>query len=262
MPCLPRCSTGIDVPCTKEGGVCSIRQYCQNAAGQVNAAEGKLGFFTATCPYRFYERNMVFRWIGETILGSTTPYIVNQVKSLEREGSAVGRIDHVLIHHDTKNFSWCALEMQAVYFSGGKMIDEFRAVAESTGESIPFPVRRRRPDVRSSGPKRLMPQLQIKVPTLRRWGKKMCVLVDRAFFEQLGRMASENDLTNSDIAWFVVNFEEDAAGAHLVRDFVHYTTLERAVEGLTAGLPVSLPVFERRIRSKLESLLHGGQPVE
>ncbi len=30
------------------------------------------------------------------------------------------------------------------------------------------------------------------------------------------------------------------------------TTLERAVEGLTAGTPVSLQVFEDRIRAKMQ----------
>jgi hypothetical protein len=36
-----------------------------------------------------------------------------------------------------------------------------------------------------------------------------------------------------------------------VRDEVRYTTLERSVEGLTGGKPVSLPVFETRITSKI-----------
>lgn len=31
-----------------------------------------------------------------------------------------------------------------------------------------------------------MPQLQVRVPTLRRWGKKLAVALDRAFFDALG----------------------------------------------------------------------------
>jgi hypothetical protein len=96
-----------------------------------------------------------------------------------------------------------------------------------------------------------MPQLQIKVPTLRRWGKKMAVVVDRNFFDALGKMADVKDVPSCDIAWFVVKYEETDRDAILAPDFVRLTTLERAVEGLTGGDPVTLEVFEARIREKL-----------
>ena len=128
---------------------------------------------------------------------------------------------------------------------------EFRMLAETASEAIPFPAARRRPDYRSSGPKRLMPQLEIKVPTLRRWGKKMCVLVDRGFFRALNPMQPVPDVSNCDIAWFVVTYKEEGARINLMPDFVQYTTLEQAVEGLTAGLAVNLTTFENLIRAKL-----------
>jgi len=98
-----------------------------------------------------------------------------------------------------------------------------------------------------------MPQLQIKVPTLRRWGKKMAVVVDRPFFDSIGEMDRVEDISNADIAWFIVGFENDADGGpkRLIRDEVRFTTLERSVEGLTGGKPVPLKVFESRIRNKL-----------
>ena len=40
--------------------------------------------------------------------------------------------------------------------------------------------------------------------------------------------------------------------AQLVRYRVHYTTLERSVDGLTAGIPTDLPAFEKRILAKLQ----------
>ncbi len=58
-------------------------------------------------------------------------------------------------------------------------------------------------------------------------------------------------MSNCDIAWFVVGYDEDGARAKLVPTDVHLTTLEQAVEGLTAGVPVSLESFEERIRAKL-----------
>jgi hypothetical protein len=97
-----------------------------------------------------------------------------------------------------------------------------------------------------------MPQLQIKVPTLRRWGKKMAVVVDRAFFDSMGEMDRVGDLSNADICWFIVRFDQDpeTGRARLVKDEVRYTTLERSVEGLTGGKPVSLSEFEQRVKAK------------
>ena len=96
-----------------------------------------------------------------------------------------------------------------------------------------------------------MPQLQIKVPTLRRWGKKMAVVVDRPFFSSLGKMEEVKDVSNCDIAWFVVRYSEKQGKAVLEPDSVKLTTLESAVEGLTGGNPVHLSEFEARIRKEL-----------
>ncbi|WP_419915094.1 NotI family restriction endonuclease [Hoeflea sp.] len=118
-------------------------------------------------------------------------------------GEDVGRIDMVLAKSNAPKdhpMQWCAVEVQAVYFSGNKMSVEFDSLIASKGVAK-MPVENRRPDYRSSGPKRLMPQLQIKVPTLRRWGKKMVVVVDASFFESMGEMATVNELSNSDIVW-------------------------------------------------------------
>lgn len=244
--------------------MCSIRLYQQmpdDTSAQI--APGDLGRLVTTCPSRFGEQGMIYRWIGEEVLGNPDPAVVSEVGFLEREkGEAVeladeiaredvGRIDNVLVLPDREPLVWCALEIQAVYFSGAAMSHEYRAILAHNEDSIPFPERHRRPDFRSSGPKRLMPQLQIKVPTLRRWGKKMAVVVDESFFGALGEMTAVKHVSNADIAWFVVRYDESSGEARLKPAFVHLTTLEHAVEGLTAGRPVSLDVFESRIREKL-----------
>ena len=81
----------------------------------------------------------------------------------------------------------------------------------------------------------------------------MAVVIDKRFFESLGKMEEVDDLSSGDIAWFTVDFEEVDRGRRfrLVRDKVHVTTLERATEGLTGGYPVTLTEFEDGIRSKL-----------
>lgn len=252
-PCPFRLDGG---KCTKRGGVCSFRSYedFDGVATSVADAEADL---RVLCPRRFEEDSTIFQWVGETVLGSSAPDIAKEVGFLRAEdgGSDVGRIDMVLVNQETcmGALDWCALEIQAVYFSGRSMNEEFRYIKDFEGEHPPFPNQIRRPDYRSSGPKRLMPQLQIKVPTLRRWGKKMAVVVDKHFFDALGHMEEVEDLSNGDIAWFTVDFQEDQANKRfrLVRDRVRFTTLERATEGLTGGSPVTLTEFEEGIRSKL-----------
>jgi hypothetical protein len=257
-----------DAVCSKDGGVCSLRLYAYDTHSDNGRAvgvpvEGKQGDHRATCPYRFHEELDVFKWVGETILGDPDPLLVGEVGFLEAGSSTdsdggddVGRIDMVLVSSKTPEqapMNWAALEIQAVYFSGNAMKGEFEAYNDATVDWVIFPAGRRRPDYRSSGPKRLMPQLQIKVPTLRRWGKKMAVVVDRAFFDSIGEMDNVADISNADIAWFVVRFEEveGQKRTRIVRDEVRYTTLERSVEGLTGGKPVPLPAFESRITDKL-----------
>jgi len=208
---------------------------------------------------------MIYRWVGETVLNCAEPRVLKEIGFLEppppteaqneKSGESVGRIDKVLIVPEATPVSWCALEVQTVYFSGLSMKDEFSAILNHPDNTLPFPVHTRRPDYRSSAPKRLMPQLQIKVPSLRRWGKKLAVVVDRSFFHAMGKMRTVPDISNCDVAWFVVKFEEAEGAYRLARDIVQYTTLEDSVEGLTAGVPVSLEVFEQRILKRLKRLL-------
>lgn len=271
--------------CSKGGGVCGLRMFAPApvAEGDPEGAEvdapkkktvitrrgvrvdGVKGQLRITCPSRFHENNEAFNWVGEVLLGDPNPVCKGEVGFLESAattdgdgGSDVGKIDMILVSDkgDGTPAQWCAVEIQAVYFSGDKMDYEFDAYANDKVSDVIVSVGRRHMDYRSSGPKRLMPQLQIKVPTLRRWGKKMAVVVDRAFFDSLGEMDHVPHASNADVVWFIVRLEsEDEHGnplerSRFVRDEVRYTTLERAVEGLTGGTPVSLPEFEKRIVAK------------
>ena len=260
-PAIP-CPFQNGAPCNKNSGVCSLSLYRQQDIGAIpEPYDRPSGAIRTLCPLRFEEDQTIYRWVGEIILDCDAPTIISQVgflesppsEELEAPPSDVGKIDKVLIAPGTTPLSWCALELQAVYFQGKAMRNDFNAIQNEPADSIPFPPVVRRPDYRSSGPKRLMPQLQIKVPSLRRWGKKMAVVVDSSFFKAMGKMRSVRHLSNSDVAWFVVRYEQTEAGRfRLVRDDVHFTTLEDSVEGLTAGVPVSLDNFERRILTKLK----------
>ncbi len=247
---------GIQPVCSKKGGVCSLRLFESTESGEVIVS----GMPTITCPNRFLEGNVVTQWVGETLLGTRNPLVVSELPflmetsatGLTSDSDAVGKIDQILVHLERGHLRWCAVEMQAVYFSGMSMENDFRIMRNWKGPGIPFPASQRRPDYRSSGPKRLMPQLQTKVPTISRWGKKMAVIIDQGFWESLGEMRETRELSNSEIVWFVVSLESSTSGNFSLRPAeAHFTTLAHAVEGLTGGTPMSQERFENQIRERL-----------
>lgn len=260
---------GPRVTCNKKSKICSIRNYLTSPRGKQS-----FGSITVTCPIRFYEDYKVFEKVSELLLGDKNARIVKEIPFLKRphkergpdtdgedseiEGGDkedVGRIDMVMVSEKGPIFDWCAVEIQAVYFSGDEFAKDYPVIKSYRGKKVPEPTGKRRPDFRSCGPKRLMPQLQTKVPTLRRWGKKLAVIVDEPFFDALGEMDNVEDLSNCDIVWFIIGFDERAGSgkAKLKIKGIRYTTLERAVEGLTAGVPTTLIDFENKIRVKLGS---------
>ena len=231
-------------PCSKPGGVCTLRRHSHADDGSVTVRDEP---FVTTCPNRFWQDNFIFEWIGEALLGTPTPILCKEVPFLDSaipgNNRSVGQIDMVLVDPaDDEN--WCALEMQAVYFSGDAMASHVEQYARRPNGLV-FPIGQRRPDWRSSGPKRLMPQLQTKVPSLRRWGKKTAVVIDKQFLGSLSRMDTVNDISNSDIVWFIVDYDTVHGKIHAHR--VMPVTLEESVVALTAGVPKSQSQFEREL---------------
>jgi hypothetical protein len=255
------------VNCSKKGGFCSVRRYQaefltnQNSSLLPESIQA-IGTFSTICPHRFLEGGIIYSWIGAELLGTAQPRIVRELPFLEDAGAAagssdedeaVGRIDCVLVRPDAPVLTWCAVEMQAVYLSNSKTGTELNNIAASA-LPIPFPVTNPRPDNRSSGPKRLLPQLQVKVPTLSRWGIKMAVVVDQEFYNSLGEMEYANHPSNSDIAWFVLQYAESADGTvNLQPGNVHYTTLTEAIDGLVGADPIPKPAFEQGITARLQA---------
>jgi Restriction endonuclease NotI len=258
--------------CNKNGGVCSVRQYSADFGTHKNDSliHGTVkasGPFITICPERFLEGGKVYSWIGKTLLDTDKPRIVRELPFLEssgrnkdaaiaeaesKEGKPVGRLDCVLVRADAP-LTWCAVEMQAVYQSNSKTKNEWNYIAASEAV-LPFPQSNPRPDYRSSGPKRLLPQLQVKVPTLSRWGVKTAVVVDEAFYGSLGRMQYANHSSNADIAWFVMKYEAQPDGnVSLVPGEVFYTTLGEAVEGLVSAQAIPKSAFEEAIKARLNA---------
>jgi hypothetical protein len=246
--------------CNKKGGVCSLRLYQQTGDGPVTGT----GPVITTCPTRFLEADAIFHWVGEKILETPDPIVLSEVGFLDRlrpekppeedepdRRDFIGRIDNVLVHPTRQPLDWCALELQAVYFSGKSMRNEFKMLSQTQQETLPYPAMHRRPDWRSSGPKRLLPQLQTKIPTIRTWGKKMAVVIDEAFFSSLVGLEREKYLSNAEIAWFVVGYDPAPRGWKLVPRELVFSKLDASVKSLTGGVPLSKEKFEEQLRLKL-----------
>lgn len=71
--------------CTKQGGVCSIREYVRVSSGDRTIVSPR-GAIRTTCPNRFLENAAIFQWIGEVILNSAAPLVVREIEFLEVAG--------------------------------------------------------------------------------------------------------------------------------------------------------------------------------
>lgn len=196
---------------------------------------------------------MISTWLAK-IVGFDEVYVAREVPFMRSPttGQAAGRIDMV-VARDENAAQWFGLEIQAVYFSGGGMQSDFEMLLHDESLGVREPTRFRRPDWRSSSAKRLMPQLQIKAPTLRRWGTKLAVAVDLPFFEAIGG-PSENpsqDLDDGDIVWLVPRIAEDY---HLEAHHWEVLTLDDSSDKLLSAETVRRGEFEDSLRAKLERI--------
>lgn len=100
-----------------------------------------------------------------------------------------------------------------------------------------------------------MPQLQVKVPTLRRWGKKLAVAVDRAFFDALGGPRDDpvQDIDEGEVLWLVPIIDADG---RLTRGHWEMLSLDEASRKLLSAETVRRVDFEQALQSRLQPLLH------
>ena len=174
-----------------------------------------------------------------------------------RTQKPAGKIDLIVAGSEATTFRWFGLEIQAVYFSGAGMTEDFERLREDLEPTPPFPNAIRRPDWRSSSAKRLMPQLEIKVPTLRRWASKLAVAVDRPFFDSIGGPSKSptRDLDDGDIIWLVPELRTGLDG-HMQLTPGHWEvlTLEQSRSKLLAAETISRGDFEASLKRRLRPL--------
>jgi len=209
-----------------------------------------------TCPCRFREGNTIFHDAAKIAFGSDEDTaVIPEVPFLRSTvGSAkLGKIDFVIAkHNEGRLVDFCALEVQSVYMSGAGMRGEFDHYLR-TGQVLE-PATNRHADYRSSSHKRLMPQLMLKVPALRRWGKKLLIAIHNDFYDWLPPCPSV-DPSNAELTWLVYRAEDCGNAYRLRLEQAVPTTLEGAVLSLTAAVPPPRDEFERQVQSALSRQL-------
>lgn len=185
-----------DSICTKSSkknplGICSLSDGIEAAA---------------ICPVRFLEDDRVFRDAAKIAFGPGCEFAVfPEIRVLripDRSGkrdAKIGKVDFLLGHVEGGRIrDFAALEVQASYFSGEAIRPAMNHFLKHG--ALDDAISDRRPDFRSSAQKRLFPQLQLKVPIFRRWGKKFFVVVDTQFFNSLPVFKTTTP-ANSEIIW-------------------------------------------------------------
>lgn len=240
--------------CNKKGGVCSIQRHqLRSDPSEGSRVARALGAPVATCPNRFSENSTIAKWLAD-IVGFEDLHLAHEVPFMRspQTDRPAGRID-LVIASGAEARKWFGLEIQAVYFSGLGMRMDFESLREDVGVAPPAPSANRRPDWRSSSAKRLMPQLQVKAPTLRRWGTKLAVAVDWPFFEAIGGISAQpsHDLDDGDIIWLV---PEISSAYRLEAKHWEVLTIEESSKKLLAAETVKRGEFERALRERLRAL--------
>ena len=244
--------------CSKAGGVCSIQLYDEGPNGRMGDS---LGVPVITCPTRFEQDHLLVRWLAEIVgFSPDEAKIAREIpfmQSLTTDKPA-GKIDLIVAKTVGDRLEWYGLEIQAVYFSGQGMSSQFEILAADEETIPPYPNHTRRPDWRSSSAKRLMPQLQVKVPTVRRWNSKIAVAVDSPFFDSIGGPSdhSTQDINDGDIIWLVpeLSWDDIEGRFRLSRGHWEVLTLEDTNNKLLSARTVARDSFENILRERLSSL--------
>ncbi len=193
---------------------------------------------SAVCPSRFLEDGRIFQDAGRLAFGRGMQVLVApEIRILQIPGGRVrkiGKVDYIIGQVDARGVvtDFAAVEVQSVYFSGRSIRPAFSSFL-STGQ-VPQGSDRRL-DYRSSAQKRLMPQLSLKVPVFRRWGKRFFVAVDHLFFENLPPLRTVESVDNSEVTWLVYPLEAAGGRYRLGEPTVRFTLWEDVISALREG---------------------------
>ena len=216
----------------------------------------------AVCPVRFLEGGRIFRDAGRLAFGEGVQTgifpevrILNTVGKDGQPGKKIGKIDFLLGKVvDDKVVDFAAVEVQAVYISGYSVRPAFDEYIKHQGPSNASMQAERRLDFRSSAQKRLVPQLQLKIPVFRRWGKKFFVVVDSPFFEALPDFP-HTTRSNSEITWLVYPIKLDPSTNNYTLENPQeiFSEWDDVANALREGKPPEPGEILEELQAKLEN---------
>lgn len=235
-------------PCTKSSipdplGICTL------SSGDTAAS---------LCPVRFLEQNRIFTDAARIAFGPDTSFAVfPEIRILEippkvvgKRPKKIGKVDFLLGKIEGGVIAdFAAVEIQAAYFSGGSLRKVFaHYMAERSVEGLDT---KRRPDFRSCAQKRLIPQLQLKIPVFRRWGKKFFVVVDSEFFGSLPSFP-ETTPSNSELTWLAYPIVSKGGAFTMSDPKIVYSEWDEVQNSLREGKPPEPHEIVRELQAKLD----------
>lgn len=226
-----------DANCPFLGAACT-KQSKEKPLGICSYSDGHAG--TIVCPSRFREGGRLFVDAGRAAFGTgKRVLVVPEVRLLEipETRRKIGKIDYLiaLLNDRDEPVDFAAVEVQAVYISGNSTRPPFESFLRTGKISEDG---KRRPDFRSSAQKRLMPQLSLKVPVFRRWGKRFFVAVDQTFFQEMPKLPTVAP-GNAEITWLVYPFERQDSGYKMLDPMLYHTLWDDVLTSLREGTPPS-----------------------
>lgn len=217
-------------PCTKSSitdpiGVCTLSDGDEAAS---------------LCPVRFLERDVALKEAAKLAFGPSANFgVFPEIRILNVPGAEgkrdrkIGKVDFLLgLIEKDQVVDFAAVEFQAVYFSGGEIRTPMKHFI-ATGQLEDAD---RRPDFRSSAQKRLVPQLQLKVPVFRRWGKKFFVVTDTQFFRALPQFNATNAFS-SEVTWLAFPIKNLGQSYSMQQPEIIYSQWDDVQTALREGEP-------------------------
>jgi hypothetical protein len=235
-------------PCTKSSktdplGICSLSNGNRAAA---------------LCPVRFLERDQIFKDAALIAFGAGATFgIFPEIRILEiapkaegERSQKIGKVDFLIGRIENgKVTDFAAVEIQAAYFSGTSLKPAFHHYLDH--RNFDGHVTTRRPDFRSCAQKRLVPQLQLKIPVFRRWGKKFFVVVDSEFFASLPSFPKTTQ-SNSELTWLTYPIAHQGTGLSLREPQIIYSEWDEVQNSLREGKPPEPNEIVSELQLKLD----------
>jgi hypothetical protein len=220
-----------------------------------------------TCPVRL-RQDLIILTDAAGFFFPEKPWVaLTEARLKDGNGKSAGNIDIVLAVLDEQQevTDFGAIEIQAVYISGN-VSQAFNAYMKNPAANHAMTWPRKgypTPDYLSSSRKRLVPQLMFKGSIWHDWGKKMAVVVQRAFFDQLP-ILGEVSRDCAELAWLIYDLKyDDTAGRFkLYRCAVKYTTFESALNAITTPSVGNMKEFVEYLRLRIQKRKIEGMPPD